>query len=131
MKHKVLTILIILLAPKLLAVQYNGDDMVDFTAYIAKDKVNIQWRANERDKIKSYNLERSREGKEFESFKEILDEGVSPRIAEFIESDFSPMQGGSFDRNHYETNKGKNICNPCSACFLQSRPIAKRLTHCP
>ena len=41
MRFRPIMTLILLVSPVLMAVQYEGDDAIEFTAYVAQDKVNI------------------------------------------------------------------------------------------
>lgn len=125
MRKRLLQLTLLLSFPILISVQYAGDDAVEFTAYIAKDKVNIQWTATERKKIASFNIERSRDGKTFESVKEIQDEGDDPETAEFLESDFSPMPGWSYYRINYKTHKGHELVTHSVPVFYKADRMKK------
>jgi len=101
--------LFMLLWASLVSVQYAGDDNIEFTSFLADNKVNIQWTASERGKIQGFSLERSQDGKTFEAFKTISDEGKSPDKAEFLESDFEPLLGWSYYRIKLIRNSGKEF----------------------
>jgi len=112
-------------APFLMGVQYEGDDYVEFTAYISGDKVNVHWTANPRSKINAFHLERSRNGEDFETFKTIEDEGKKPETAEFLESDFNPMMGWSYYRIRQDMRNGKEYVTHIVPVFYRAGRMKK------
>ncbi|GAB5539275.1 MAG: hypothetical protein Salg2KO_13780 [Salibacteraceae bacterium] len=66
--------LLTILSAALLSFAYETDDYIEFTAYLAEGKVNIQWTAYKRSKIARFILERSHDNKVYTAFKTIEDE---------------------------------------------------------
>lgn len=108
-----------------MGVQYEGDDYVDFTAYISDDKVNIHWTANPRSKIIAFHVERSRNGEDFETFKTVQYEGEKPESAEFLESDFSPLMGWSYYRIRQDMKNGKEYVTHIVPVFYRAGGMKK------
>ncbi len=72
--------------------------LTDFTVYSQEDHIKITWTTLSRHEIASYEIQRSRDAKKFETFK-VLDGGVDePKAMEYFEVDYEPYLGWSYYR---------------------------------
>jgi len=72
----------------------------DFVVYSKENLVTIQWRSSksEPNLATNYCIQRSSDGKTFETLLCVYDQGLEPDIEEFIETDFNPLPGWSYYR---------------------------------
>ncbi|MEZ4721700.1 MAG: hypothetical protein R2813_07495 [Flavobacteriales bacterium] len=106
----VLSYLLLLLNP--FGIEYQneeGDQHVQFTAYIAGQQVKVHWTAEDREIIAGFYLERSRDGKTFTEFRYIADESSTPGSSEYLETDNSPLLGWSYYRIRFKRTDGKEL----------------------
>lgn len=77
----------------------EGDKVINFTVYSTADHVKIHWTTVTRKENTHYAVERSRDGKVFETLMVVTDPGGEPPgTTEFIEVDFTPLPGWSYYR---------------------------------
>lgn len=96
-----------------------------FTAYVASEYVTVQWLANPRGEIKTYELERSRDGKTFEVFSTVNDKGSSPESLEFLEIDGAPYPGWSYYRIKITQDNGKEVVTHSVPLFYGMKRMIK------
>lgn len=86
------------------AFDYNGNEnivpskLADFTVYSKTDHIKVTWVTHARSDIQSFDIQRSKDGKAFESMKKLDDQGAQPGTMEFFEVDNEPMPGWSYYR---------------------------------
>ncbi len=72
--------------------------LTDFTVYGQDDHIKITWTTLSRNEIASYEIQRSRDNKKFETFK-VIDGGVDePKAMEYFEVGYEPYLGWSYYR---------------------------------
>lgn len=77
----------------------EGDKLINFTVYSTAEHVKIHWTTVTRKENTYYGVERSRDGKVFETLMVVTDPGGEPPgTTEFIEADFTPLPGWSYYR---------------------------------
>jgi len=109
--------------PFLLSFDISGDESIQFTAYTAEDKVNIQWTSEVGSY--SYVLMRSRDGKEYEDFRSITLPETGPEIMDFLESDFKPLMGWSYYRIKKLNPEGKASISHVAPVFFRGDRMKK------
>jgi len=89
----IIGLLFVQLAPT--AWNTENSKLTDFTVYGHDDHIKITWSTLSRNEIASYEIQRSRDSKRFETFK-VIDGGVDePKAMEYFEVDYEPYLGWS------------------------------------
>jgi len=92
----IIGLLFVQLAPT--AWNTENSKLTDFTVYGHDDHIKITWFTLSRNEIASYEIQRSRDAKRFETFK-VIDGGVDePKAMEYFEVDYEPYLGWSYYR---------------------------------
>ena len=92
----IIGLLFVQLAPT--ALNTENSKLTDFTVYGHDDHIKITWSTLSRNEIASYEIQRSRDSKRFETFK-VIDGGVDePKAMEYFEVDYEPYLGWSYYR---------------------------------
>ena len=92
----IIGLLFVQLAPT--ALNTENSKLTDFTVYGHDDHIKITWFTLSRNEIASYEIQRSRDAKRFETFK-VIDGGVDePKAMEYFEVDYEPYLGWSYYR---------------------------------
>lgn len=96
----------------------SGHDF-SFAVYSTKDHVKIHWSPLPDDNGGLYKIERSHDGKMFETIVQARESGNTlPSGTEFIEADFNPMLGWSYYRISYFGKDGKESASPLAPVFF-------------
>lgn len=109
----------------LLSIILLGFTAVDsgFTEYYVypddgMDQVKVMWKTRPTDKVKRFELERSRNNKDYTPWKKLLVTGALKKDQKFIEVDFSPMEGWSYYRLKEISTDGEEFLSHVVPVFL-------------
>ena len=90
----------------------------DFTVYGKLDHIKVTWLTHARDKIIGFELQKSKDGKNFKTFSKIEDVGADPNAIEYFEVDNNPFQGWSYYRILQLIEKGNTAFSGVAPVFF-------------
>lgn len=82
------------------------------------DQVKVMWKTRNTGNVKRFELERSRNNKEYSTWKKLLVSGPLKDDQKFIEVDFSPMEGWSYYRLKEISKDGEEFLSHVVPVFL-------------